>query len=228
MAWTRRKQLGSCRRHVPNNSLEQLASQYMELCNVDSSSGSESEVSPRWSDTSPMECGSSASETRSGPRTRPVGPKAASRHDCHSMFLDPYDGSSEDSDVCMEEQSHRRTTQGRKSTGCWCSARNRRLYFPPPPDLISSIYSPAPCGRPSDLQEDQEAFTDDSVLEGGVHLKPGWSHMKVDSSSERSPSPSNLHKRKLGLPFGADLLELGQKKLRQCVFSLELDSETRL
>lgn len=191
---------------------------------MDSSTDSESEVSPRWSDTSNMECGSSAAETKSVPRTRPRGPKVAERHDCYSMFLDPYDGSSEDSDASVDEQGHRPTRQ----LGRWCVARNRRPPHPPPQDLpntvaMETLTSSASCGRPPDLlteQEDAETCTDaaeDSAL-GGEGL----------GSSETSPSPSNLHKRKLSLPFGADLLQLGQKKLRQCALSMEVDSETQL
>ncbi|XP_010795888.1 uncharacterized protein isoform X1 [Notothenia coriiceps] len=83
-------------RHVPNN-MDQLAYKYMEMCKV-SSSDSDSEISPRLSDTSTMGCVSITPESLTFRRTLPLTQKPAGRYGCCSLFLDPYDGSSEDSD----------------------------------------------------------------------------------------------------------------------------------
>ncbi|XP_035465290.1 uncharacterized protein LOC118285653 isoform X2 [Scophthalmus maximus] len=77
--------------------MDQLAFKYMDMCKVESSTDTDSEISPRLSDTSNMGCVSSAPECgTSGWILRPLKP--AARHGCSSLFLDPYDGSSEDSD----------------------------------------------------------------------------------------------------------------------------------
>ncbi|XP_018519028.1 uncharacterized protein LOC108874927 isoform X2 [Lates calcarifer] len=81
-------------RRIPNN-MDQLAFKYM-MCKVESSTDSDSEISPRWSDTSTMGCVGSVPECGTLRRTRPLKP--AARNGCYSLFLDPYDGSSEDSD----------------------------------------------------------------------------------------------------------------------------------
>ncbi|XP_036006458.1 uncharacterized protein LOC110368844 isoform X2 [Fundulus heteroclitus] len=68
------------------------------MCKMDSSTDSDSEISPRWSDTSTLGCVSSAAEGRTSGRAVPLAHRSAGRHGCCSVFLDPYDGSSEDSD----------------------------------------------------------------------------------------------------------------------------------
>ncbi|KAK2879263.1 hypothetical protein QQF64_010563 [Cirrhinus molitorella] len=66
-----------------------LAFKYMEMCKVDSSSDSESESNPRWSDVSSKGCESST----------PEAPEKLLRFSGqnYQQCLDPYDGSSEDS-----------------------------------------------------------------------------------------------------------------------------------
>ncbi|KAK5857558.1 hypothetical protein PBY51_010797 [Eleginops maclovinus] len=82
--------------HVPNN-MDQLAVKYMEMCTV-SSSDSDSEISRRWSDASTMGCVNSTPETVTFRQTLPLTHKPEGRYGCYSLFSDPYDGSSEDSD----------------------------------------------------------------------------------------------------------------------------------
>nr|XP_020446792.1 uncharacterized protein LOC109955207 isoform X2 [Monopterus albus] len=99
-------------RHVPNH-MDHLAFKYM-MCKVESSTDSDSEISPRWSDTSTMGCGS-------GALRRTLLLKPAARHGSYSLFLDPYDGSSEDSDESNIDVSvSRRTRQQGKGGGGGC------------------------------------------------------------------------------------------------------------
>ncbi|KAM8915731.1 uncharacterized protein AB9W97_015960 isoform 2-T2 [Spinachia spinachia] len=133
------------KRHVPNN-VDQLAFKYM-LCKVESSTDSESEISPRWSDTSAMGCVSSTPERGTFTRTLPLTHKPVGRHGCYSLFLDPYDGSSEDSDASKEVGcSSRQMRQpgkvgGRGESGCRLSGRNRRfiLHHPAPVAMRESV-----------------------------------------------------------------------------------------
>ncbi|XP_045918443.1 uncharacterized protein LOC123978885 isoform X1 [Micropterus dolomieu] len=119
-------------RHVSNN-MDQLAFKYMDMCKVESSTDSDSEISPRWSDTSTMGCVSSAPESGTFRRTLPLTHKPAGRHGGYSLFLDPYDGSSEDSDESNVDVgvSSRRTKQQGKGGGGGCrfSGRSRRFIL---------------------------------------------------------------------------------------------------
>ncbi|XP_055018266.1 uncharacterized protein LOC129411451 isoform X2 [Boleophthalmus pectinirostris] len=239
MAWRKRRHMDPRGRSVPNN-VEHLAFKYM-MCKVESSTDSESEISPRWSDTSTMGCGSSAAESDCGPHTVPLVPKSSGRHGCSSVFLDPYDGSSEDSDTSMDAQYTRQSVKGAL---CWCVARNRRFnhqphQHQPAPDQTKtsetdklnhsiSYDENSNFHAAMSLSDGDESFAleqngGDVEDVGRPCLKSGWSYM-MDRSSERSPSPSsNLHKRKCGLP-GAELLERAHRK-RQCVVNMELDED---
>ncbi|KAM8736994.1 uncharacterized protein AB9X84_022240 isoform 1-T1 [Acanthopagrus schlegelii] len=143
MAYRRRRQLSlpdHSDGHRPNN-MDQLALKYMEMCKVESSTDSDSEISPRWSDTSTMGCVSSAPENETFRRILPLTHKPAGRHGCYSLFLDPYDGSSEDSDksdVDMGVSSRRARQQGRGGGGgggCRFPGRSRRLILHHPASL---------------------------------------------------------------------------------------------
>ncbi|KAK2891901.1 hypothetical protein Q8A73_017566 [Channa argus] len=116
------------KRRVSSN-MDHLAFKYMEMCKVESSTDSDSEISPRWSDTSTMGCVSSAPESGTFRRTLPL--KAAARHGCCSLFLDPYDGSSEDSDESnIDDGVSRRTKQqGKGGGGCRFSGCSRRFML---------------------------------------------------------------------------------------------------
>ncbi|XP_047197642.1 uncharacterized protein LOC124852599 [Hippoglossus stenolepis] len=110
--------------------MEQLAFKYMDMCKVESSTDTDSEISPRWSDTSTMGCVSSAPESGTLRRTlRPLKP--AARHGCSSLFLDPYDGSSEDSDESHFDVSVSRRTrqQGGGGGGRRFLGRSRRFIL---------------------------------------------------------------------------------------------------
>ncbi|KAA8582077.1 hypothetical protein FQN60_008817 [Etheostoma spectabile] len=241
-------------RHVPNN-VDQLAFKYMEMCKVESSTDSDSEISPRWSDTS-------------------------------TMFLDPYDGSSEDSDKSNIDVgvSSRRTRQQGKSGGGGCrfSGRSRRftLHHPATVSLRDVVKNgkqdpvtgqqhlldvQMKCESDSELDilsphSDRDGLTEEMANDSTMHTQttdielhcqfdesdfhatrfstlhtPGpvtsvggsWSQM-LDSSSERPPCPCDLRslsKRKMCSP-GADVVELGQRK-RQCVVNMEDEQEER-
>ncbi|XP_047467459.1 uncharacterized protein LOC125023929 isoform X2 [Mugil cephalus] len=140
MAYRRRRQRSLANqsdRHIPNN-MDQLTFKYM-MCKVESSTDSDSEISPRWSDTSTMGCVSSAPESGTSRRPLSLTHKPAGRHGCYSLFLDPYDGSSEDSDESNTDVavSSRQTRQqgkcggggGGGGGGCRHSGRSRRLVL---------------------------------------------------------------------------------------------------
>ncbi|XP_028994390.1 uncharacterized protein LOC114848229 isoform X2 [Betta splendens] len=132
MAWRRRRPRSlpdNSNRPVPNN-MDHLAFKYM-MCKVDTDSDSDSEISPRWSDTSSMGCVSRV--PRRGILRRTLPPKTAARHGC-SSFLDPYDGSSEDSDDAGVSRQTKQ--QGRGSgAGGWSSGRGRRSVPPHPASI---------------------------------------------------------------------------------------------
>ncbi|XP_037550902.1 uncharacterized protein LOC119427373 [Nematolebias whitei] len=97
------------------------------MCKMDSSTDSDSEISPRWSDTSTLGCRSSATSHRTASSY-----KFAGRHASPSLLLDPYDGSSEDSDQSNAGASisSRQTRQQGKAGGCRLSGRRRRPVLP--------------------------------------------------------------------------------------------------
>ncbi|XP_041827623.1 uncharacterized protein LOC121631055 isoform X2 [Melanotaenia boesemani] len=115
-------------RHVPN-SMDQLTSKYM-MCKMESSTDSDSEVSPRWSDTSTLGCVSSASEHETLRQSVSLTYKSAGRHASYSLFLDPYDGSSEDSDESNTDAGFfSRQTRQQSKGGGGCRLLNQRKRF---------------------------------------------------------------------------------------------------
>ncbi|XP_042357284.1 uncharacterized protein LOC121954037 isoform X2 [Plectropomus leopardus] len=106
---------------------------HFQMCKVESSTDSDSEISPRWSDTSTMGCVSSAPESGTFRLSLPLTHKPAGRHGCNSLFLDPYDGSSEDSDESNMDvgvSSRRLRQQGRGGGGgCRFTGRSRRFIL---------------------------------------------------------------------------------------------------
>ncbi|XP_040917045.1 uncharacterized protein LOC121197483 isoform X2 [Toxotes jaculatrix] len=75
-----------------------------------------------------MGCVSSAPECGTLRRTLPLKP--AARHGCYSLFLDPYDGSSEDSDESnIDVGVSRRTRQQGRGGGCRFSGRSRKFIL---------------------------------------------------------------------------------------------------
>ncbi|XP_035266360.1 uncharacterized protein LOC118223648 isoform X2 [Anguilla anguilla] len=95
--------------------VDRLAFKYM-MCKVESSTDSESDTSPRWSDTSTKGCVSNTSESRTHKMLTFV-PKPG-RYQLPS--LDPYDGSSEDSG------SSKCGPKGQRQGGCRMRSRGRR------------------------------------------------------------------------------------------------------
>ncbi|XP_067100072.1 uncharacterized protein [Osmerus mordax] len=109
------------------------------MCKVESSTDSESDVSPRWSDTSTMGCGSSAAESRQVQRSLLCGHKPAGRHPSyHCLSIDPYDGSSEDSDVSDSLSFPWRQRQPQAGCRCW-GRTGRRVPFHSAPPLLRGI-----------------------------------------------------------------------------------------
>ncbi|KAJ8341660.1 hypothetical protein SKAU_G00339510 [Synaphobranchus kaupii] len=97
--------------------VDRLAFKYMEMCKVESSTDSESDTSPRWSDTSTKGCVSSTPESQTARKTLTFVPKPG-RYQLPS--LDPYDGSSEDSG------SSKCGPKGQRQGGCRMRSRGRR------------------------------------------------------------------------------------------------------
>ncbi|XP_056282845.1 uncharacterized protein LOC130201764 [Pseudoliparis swirei] len=163
--------------------MDQLAYKYMELCKVESSTDSDSEISPRWSDTSTLGCVSSTPESGTFRRTLPLTRTPAGRHGCYSLFLDPYDGSSEDSDESNLDVgvTSRQTRQQGKSGGgggCRFLGRRRRFLFHHPASVA--------------LREVAKNGTRDPVTEPQQHLPDV--QMKCGSDSElcvRDIAPSH-------------------------------------
>ncbi|XP_007565570.1 uncharacterized protein LOC103147261 isoform X1 [Poecilia formosa] len=93
-------------------------------CMMDSSTDSDSEITPRWSDTSTLGCVSSAPESRTSCQTVGLTYKSAGRHGCCSLFLDPYDGSSEDS-----EETNGASREKRQRGRSRVSGQRRRLLL---------------------------------------------------------------------------------------------------
>ncbi|XP_036449253.1 uncharacterized protein LOC118823638 [Colossoma macropomum] len=115
---------GVCDRFVPRgpDAVDRLAFKYMEMCKVDSSSDSESDVSPRWSDASSKSLQLCTSLKRPALPQKPFG-----RH--YQQSLDPYDGSSEDS-TSSTDCSKRQKNGGFRTKG-----RGRRAAPHPAPLL---------------------------------------------------------------------------------------------
>ncbi|XP_011616729.1 uncharacterized protein [Takifugu rubripes] len=246
MAYRRRRQLNNSDHSDVPSTVEQLSFKYMEMCKVESSTDSDSEISPRWSDTSTLGCMSSTPETP----TLKLMHKPRGRHDC-SLLLDPYDGSSEDSDESDLTAPRRwaRRSSGAGGGSCRFLGKNRRFLLlksgcrdpaseQPLLDVQMTCESEAELWlceidlRPSDGEQgggvDLEESTvraqtmdvqllDDSGVHAPLPSTVGPGNLP-DSSSERSPSPC-LYKRKMCFP-GAEVSELGQRK-RQRVPSME-------
>ncbi|KAL0969614.1 hypothetical protein UPYG_G00229850 [Umbra pygmaea] len=138
MATKRQKHSGSADGSLLQNgpsSVDKLAFKYMELCKVVSSTDSESDVSPRCSDTSTMGCVSSPAESRKPVvKTPTCVHKPMGRYLTHSLCVDPYDGSSEDSDE--SSGCPRRPRQG--SCRYW-GMRQRRTNHNPTVNLKEVI-----------------------------------------------------------------------------------------
>ncbi|KAL2098694.1 hypothetical protein ACEWY4_005174 [Coilia grayii] len=84
-----------------------LTLRYKEMCKMDSSSDSETDASPRWSDTSSKGNASGASERKAAQKLPSVVHKPTG---WHNVRIDPYDGSSEDS--CTSANDSRRPKKG--------------------------------------------------------------------------------------------------------------------
>ncbi|XP_072220893.1 uncharacterized protein [Leuresthes tenuis] len=133
-------------RHIPDN-VDQLTFKYMEMCKMESSTDSDSEISPRWSDTSTLGCVSRAPGRGTLRRGVPLTFKSAGRQACYSLFLDPYDGSSEDSeesntDISVSSRQTRQQSKG-GGGGCRLSGRRRRLisHYPASVSLREMVKS---------------------------------------------------------------------------------------
>ncbi|XP_011488507.1 uncharacterized protein LOC101173024 isoform X2 [Oryzias latipes] len=107
-----------------SSNVDQLTLKYMEMCKVGSSTDSDSEISSRWPETSAVVCPRGAAE--------PETSRQIHRKPKRSCLLDPYDGSSEDSESNIDVSS--RKTRQRKNGGAgfpYSSQRRRSVLNQP-------------------------------------------------------------------------------------------------
>lgn len=121
---------GTNERQTPSV-VDQLSFKYM-MCKMDSSTDSDSEISPRWSDTSTLGCVKSAPASLTSRRALSLTHKPAGRSGGgSSLFLDPYDGSSEESEESGIDSSRITKLQGKSSGGVSrLFGRSRRITIP--------------------------------------------------------------------------------------------------
>ncbi|XP_031166187.1 uncharacterized protein LOC116057732 isoform X3 [Sander lucioperca] len=181
-------------------------SYFQEMCKVESSTDSDSEISPRWSDTSTMGCVSSTPESGTFHRTLPVTHKPAGRHGCYSLFLDPYDGSSEDSDKSNIDVgvSSRRTRQQGKSGGGGCrfSGRSRRFSLHHPASV--SLREVVKNGKRDPVTEQQHLLdvqmkceSDSELCVSELDIMPA--HSDRDGLTEEMANDSTMHTQTMGI-----------------------------
>ncbi|XP_039641428.1 uncharacterized protein LOC120548983 isoform X2 [Perca fluviatilis] len=178
-------------RHVPNN-MDQLAFKYM-MCKVESSTDSDSEISPRWSDTSTMGCVSSTPESGTFHRTLPLTHKPVGRHGCYSLFLDPYDGSSEDSDksnIDVGVSSRRTRQQGKSGGGCRFSGRSRRFILHPASVSLREVVKN---GKRDPVTEQQHLPDVQMKCESDSELDILPSHSDRDGLTKEMANDSTMH-----------------------------------
>ncbi|KAM4543211.1 uncharacterized protein PAE49_019625 [Odontesthes bonariensis] len=160
-------------RHIPDN-VDQLTFKYMEMCKMESSTDSDSEISPRWSDTSTLGCVSTAPGRGTLRRGVPLTFKPAGRQGCYSLFLDPYDGSSEESEesnteVGVSSRQTRQQSKGGGGGGGRLSGRRRRInsHYPATVALREMVKN----GMKDCLIDQQPTSHKDS---SDVQMKYGW------------------------------------------------------
>ncbi|XP_062379254.1 uncharacterized protein LOC134067820 isoform X2 [Sardina pilchardus] len=100
-----------------------------KMCKMDSSSDSESDASPRWSDTSSKGNVSGAAERKSAQKLPSMTHKQTG---WHNVCIDPYDGSSEDS--CTSTNDSRRPKKG--SCRFWVKFRRGTAMHGPLPKEV--------------------------------------------------------------------------------------------
>ncbi|KAJ7989273.1 hypothetical protein DPEC_G00317770 [Dallia pectoralis] len=227
-------------------SLDKLAFKYMDMCKVVSSTESESDVSPLWSDTSTMGCVSSAESCRPLRKTLTCSHKPIGRYLHHSTSVDPYDGSSEDSDESMCGPGRVRQSNCRH----WGRTQKRPVHHPAV-NLQEVIRSGGLSPGPTELHlvdvqmrsmSDSERWTCnnlDSPLpwnhlrwEGPVAETPpdvaaetSARAVQMPGRCSESPAPLSLFKRKLSLPgveiVEAETLQEFSHRKRQCYTKME-------
>ncbi|KAF7201631.1 uncharacterized protein [Nothobranchius furzeri] len=172
-------------RRAPN-SVDQLSFSYTEMCKMDSSTESDSEISPKWSDTSTLECVSRTSQ-------RASTYKSAGRHASYSLFLDPYDGSSEDSD---ESNISSRLRQQGKVCGCRLSGRRRRPVLHHSAKLVkngmtgSLIAQQTTVPDPGDVQ--RKCRSDSELWDCGLDTLSSYSDRDGCGNMTEERAPSSL------------------------------------
>ncbi|XP_061553307.1 uncharacterized protein LOC133413233 isoform X2 [Phycodurus eques] len=185
------------------------------------------------------ECVSSAPESGSLRRTLPLVHDPAGRQGCYSLFLDPYDGSSEDSDdINMDPSAPSRRT--RQHGGRFQRRSRRFILHSPQSTAFRPMVEPTErvreqgchlvdvhmkCVDDSEvwLCELTEDLTGSQAAAAGiqVHCRLHRDTRLPESSSERPANPCNVRvvlKRKLAVP-AADGLE--QKKKQRVVHMAE-------
>ncbi|XP_076834285.1 uncharacterized protein LOC143480455 isoform X2 [Brachyhypopomus gauderio] len=220
------------------DTVDRLAFKYM-MCKVDSSSDSESEASPRWSDAS-----SKSFRGRTGPKRSSLPQKSFARHCQHP--LDPYDGSSEDSAASAD------ATKRQKHGGLRTKGRSRKVAsnFPPlhkevtrvgPRDFVAVLHhtdvqmrsssdselktvsqrDPCPCRAIKHVNAELSENSKSSVLSTATPF--GIETFQLTDGLLKNPiDPGILSKRKLFSPLG-DTDESTHRK-KQCISEMETES----
>ncbi|KAL7873533.1 hypothetical protein AOLI_G00126040 [Acnodon oligacanthus] len=212
------------------DSVDRLAFKYMEMCKVDSSSDSESDVSPRWSDASSKSLQLCTSLKRPTLLQKPFG-----RH--NQQALDPYDGSSEDS-TSSADGSKRQKHGGFRTKG-----RGRRAAPNPAPlpevrrpgsrdgvpvdvQMRSSSDSELKAVNPGDFTPRGRKCANAEILEKPLYspvVPCGRETFQLSDDLLKSPTHlGSLSKRKL---FGtlADSEEYIRRK-KQCITQMETET----
>ncbi|XP_056623371.1 uncharacterized protein LOC130436601 isoform X1 [Triplophysa dalaica] len=220
-----------------------LAFKYMEMCKVDSSSDSESETNPRWSDLSNKGLENWAACTK---LRRLSGQN-------YQQCLDPYDGSSEDSSNSWNKGPKRQRHSGLRVKG-----RGRRSAInalcprrePTQNELTdvchhgdvqmrsSSDTEPSfcsPCRPVTRLKVDlsdsgfntRSSLNSPALPSGTDTVERSSERVQLGSSASRSPDCSSFHaafsKRKFFPPSGDT--DEGMQRKRPCISDMEVERE---
>ncbi|XP_077415604.1 uncharacterized protein LOC144044819 isoform X2 [Vanacampus margaritifer] len=175
------------------------------------------------------ECVSSAPESGSLRRTLPLVHKTAG-----TLFLDPYDGSSEDSDETNMDPSWRTRQQGKGGRGRFSRRTRQFILHPPPSTGFRSLEKPTETASEQErhlLDVHMKCVDDSEVwlceLTGSQAAAAAAASMEVrcrlhrdaqmpESSLERTTNPCNLRvvvKRKMAVTGGDGF----EQRKKQCV-----------
>ncbi|XP_026103172.1 uncharacterized protein LOC113074536 isoform X1 [Carassius auratus] len=199
-----------------------LAFKYMEMCKVDSSSDSESESNPRWSDVSSKGCESSA----------PEAPQKLQRFTGHhyQQSLDPYDGSSEDSGSSAEGSKKQRLgglrvkgTSRRSASG---EVRSRSdaadVQMRSSSDSEQETPGQSFCSSCKTLKSVKADLSDSGFNTRSSLNSPAVTSTR-DTGSPDSPALQGAFSKRKFFPPPGDVDD-GMQRKRQCISDMELES----